>query len=229
MSETFLRQEWSPGHASFRVRVWTGSVQIVLETLEIESLSFEERARAARFRFREDERRFCASRLLLRQLVAEHLGMKPGDIRFTAPPGGRPVVIVPPGTRELFSSLSRSGDFCAAALSDEGEVGVDIERVREGVDFQAAGKAWLSEGENLAIRSMEGEPACGEAFFRLWCAREAVSKALGLGLAMAPGDGSVEGLLRESPVKVEFAGRTLEVGDLKAPGGYRLAAAVILP
>jgi len=229
MSEAFPRQEWSPGHDSFKVKVWTGAVPVVLETVGKESLSPEERARAARFRSLTDERRFCAGRLLLRQLVADHLGMKPWEVRFAAPPGAKPVVIVPFGTRELFSSLSRSGDFCAAALSEEGEVGVDIEQVRDGVDILAAGKAWLSEGENLAIRSTEGEPASREAFFRLWCAREAVSKALGLGLAMDPGAGSVEGLLRESPAKAGFAGRSLEVVELEAPKGYRLVAAAILP
>jgi 4'-phosphopantetheinyl transferase len=211
------------------VKVWTGSVSEVLETVGKEDLSPEERARAAKFRSLADERRFCASRLLFRQLVADHLGMKPGEVRFGAPPGAKPVVIVPSGTRELFSSLSRSVDFCAAALSDEGEVGVDIEQERDGVDILAAGNAWLNEGENLAVLSMEGEPARREAFFRLWCAREAVSKALGLGLALAPGDGSVEGLLRESPVKAEFAGQTLEVAELEAPRGYRLATAIVLP
>lgn len=103
---------------------------------------------------------------------------------------------------------------------------MDIEKTREFLDWEAVAKAWLSEGEKNAIRALAGEKSRTEAFFRLWCAREAVAKALGQGLALDPrSTGSLDGILEGGPVVAVFGGRTVEVAEMEAPQGYRLAVA----
>lgn len=170
--------------------------------------------------------RFCASRLLLREVLGRHLGMRPGDLQLEKAPGGKLTVVLPPGSPPVFFSLSRSGDFCTVALSGSAEVGVDIEKTRVFPDWPAVARAWLSKGERSAITALVGENSRAEAFFRLWCAREAAAKALGLGLALDPRSaGSLEGILEGGRVVAVFGGRTVEVAELEAPQGYRLAAA----
>jgi len=103
---------------------------------------------------------------------------------------------------------------------------VDIEKTREFFDWEAVARAWLSEGEQNAIRSLVGENSRTEAFFRLWCAREAAAKALGLGLALDPRSaGSLERILEGWPVMAVFGERAVEVAEMEAPQGYRLAVA----
>jgi phosphopantetheinyl transferase len=219
-------QNWHLASRNVPVKVWTVSVSSVLGTCPTAGLSDAERDRAGRFRCEEDSRRFCASRLLLREVLGRHLGTSPGDLQLVKAPGGKLSVVLPPGFPPVFFSLSRSGDFCAVALASSAEVGVDIEKTRVFPGWPAVAQAWLSEGEKNAIRALAGEKSRTEAFFRLWCAREAAAKALGLGLSLDPRSaGSLEGLLEGGPVVAVFGERTVEVAEVEAPQGYRLAVA----
>jgi len=211
------------------IRVWVVSVSRILEKEDRSFLSIAERNRAARFRYAGDEKRYCASRLLLREILGDHLGLDPAAVRFREEGGGKPFVDLPPGTPPVFFSLSRSGDYCAVALSDTLDVGVDIERVKGSFDWKPVAKAWLSEKENRALCNLGDRGSGVEAFFRLWCAREAAAKALGKGLALdSRSGGSLEGLLRGGPVMVFFGREKIEVSETAAPQGYRLALAAVI-
>lgn len=79
-------------------------------------------------------------------------------------------------------SLSHGGGWIAAAVSDEGRIGIDVEREREvsaGLEarsFAPAERAWLDAAPDAAERRAR--------LFRLWTAKEAYTKALGLGLGI---------------------------------------------
>lgn len=221
-------QDWQPLSRSVPVKVWTVSVSSVLGTCGTAGLSDAERDRAGMFRCEEDSRRFCASRLLLREVLGRYLRTRPGDLQLKKAPGGKLSVVLPPGFPPVFFSLSRSGDFCTVALSGTVEVGVDIEKTIEFFDWEAVAQAWLSEGERNAIRALVGENSRTEAFFRLWCAREAAAKVLGQGLALDPrSKGSLEGILQGGRVMAVFGEREVEVAEMEAPQGYRLAVASV--
>ena len=226
MSDPSRPRFWNPCLSPAPVRVWTVSVSGVLEALEGGDLSPEELIRAERYRFKADARRFCASRLLLRRVIGDHLGIRPGEVRLVETPGRKPEVFLSPGCPPVFFSLSRSGDFCTVALSGSSEVGVDIEKTGVFPGWPDVAQAWLSEGEKNAIRALPREKSRTQAFFRLWVAREAAAKALGLGLALDPrSTGSLEGILEGCPVMSVFGGRTVEVAEMEAPPGSRLAVA----
>lgn len=219
-------QDWQPLSRRAPVKVWTVSVSSVPGICRTAGLSDAERDRAGRFRYEEDSRRFCASRLLLREVLGRHLRTRPEDIQLKKAPGGKLSVVLPPGFPPVFFNLSRSGDFCTVALSVSAEVGVDIEKTSEFFDWEAVARAWLSEGEINAIKSLAGENSRTEAFYRLWCAREAAAKALGQGLALDPrSTGSLERILEGGPVMAVFGERAVEVAEMEAPQGYRLAVA----
>jgi len=83
-------------------------------------------------------------------------------------------------------SISRSQGWTAIALSEAGEIGVDIERVRE-IDWRAMLDILCDEGEASAVLAAGGNRAEQTArFFRLWTIKEAVMKATGLGFRAGP-------------------------------------------
>lgn len=77
-------------------------------------------------------------------------------------------------------SLSHSGGWAAAALAENGRVGIDLEVPRPGRDYATMAKAYFSAGECRAV-VQDGE----DAFLAFWTLREAVAKLGDDGLAAA--------------------------------------------
>lgn len=228
MKNLFGEEPWRSFLSGVEVLGWTVGVASVPWRGERPSLSEEERCRALKYSSEEDARRYLASRLVLREALGNRFGVDPGSVRFGKAPGGKPFTRSPNGFPPVFFSLSRSGDFCAVALSDDGEVGLDIEKIENPFDWEPASRAWLSEGENRALRVLKTEGERVDAFFRLWCAREAVAKALGEGLRLDPeSGGSLEGLLEGHGITIRFGNLAVGVEEVGAPKGYRLAVAAL--
>lgn len=146
-------------------------------------LSPDERARADRFRFLRDRRRYIACRGLLRLLLAEATGSDPGALVFEYGPFGKPTLRRVTG-RSVQFNVSHSGGYALVALARAGEVGVDLEYVRHLDDLDRLADVVFSERERcelagLAPRDREG------AFFNGWTRKEAYLKARGDGLQRA--------------------------------------------
>ncbi|MEV4464775.1 4'-phosphopantetheinyl transferase superfamily protein [Micromonospora echinofusca] len=130
---------------------------------------------------------------LLRRAGAALLGRAEAEIVVERDRDGRPLVAVrDPGAR-LPVSVSRSGPVVVVAARAGGPVGVDVERCRP-LPAAALARRWYAPAEAAWL---VGRPADGQVtdFLRLWTAKEAVGKALGVGLR----DG---GLRRRMPVPV---------------------------
>lgn len=134
----------------------------------------ERKARCLRFRFIEDRRRMAFAEELLRNLLAETFGADKSEIAVKNLPSGKPVAEVK--GKEVFVSLSHSGDFVACALADT-LVGIDVEVKREVKPslFKA-----LNTDELEFLNTSEDKDS---AFLRLWTAKEAYLKLTGEGLA----------------------------------------------
>jgi 4'-phosphopantetheinyl transferase len=139
-------------------------------------LSDEERARASRYGNDLLRDRFVVRRGLLRTILGRHLNMRPTDVPLTASPQGKPFVPIPAAPR--FSVSSSFGD-ALFAVCESGEVGVDVERVR---DFEVEGvmAQHFTPAERNAMLTSRGGPL--ESFFAIWARKEACAKALGVGL-----------------------------------------------
>ncbi len=123
---------------------------------------------------------------LLRRAVAALLGRPESDLVPGHRPGGVPLVRVGPaadpavGPVEVPVSVSRAGGVVVVAVRAGGPVGVDVERVRPLPALELA-RRWYDPVE---VAWLAGRPAAGveRDFLRLWTAKEAVGKALGVGL-----------------------------------------------
>lgn len=136
-------------------------------------LSVDEAQRAARIQFEEHRRRFCESRTALRLILARYTGLAPGAIRFQYNGFGKPFLSGPNAPR---FNASHSGDRALIAVASGKEVGIDIERVKPGIDFRAIALRFFPPDE-----AAQAETA--EQFFRVWTRREAYLKAVGCGFS----------------------------------------------
>jgi 4'-phosphopantetheinyl transferase len=136
-------------------------------------LSPGEQARAARFRFPLDRRRFIARHAALRQILAGYLAQAPESLAFTSGARGKPLL------SGLHFSLSASGAYAVCAISRDQPLGVDVEQQRPLADLDDLARACLTPAENKIFQTLADK---NQAFFTWWTAKEAALKALGLGL-----------------------------------------------
>lgn len=113
------------------------------------------------------------------QLVAIYTSCPPGRQVWERDDKGRPLVVSPRG---LHVSLSHAEAVVAAALSWDGPVGVDVERLRPLADRRPLAQMALCESEQQAVDELP-EPVRDAQVLRFWTRKEAVAKALGAGLA----------------------------------------------
>jgi 4'-phosphopantetheinyl transferase len=127
----------------------------------------------------EDWRRSLIAQAALARLVAQRAGVDPETVAVGRDSGGRPVVSERLG---LHVSIAHAGGFVACAAARR-PVGVDIERADrpEADEGLAAYVCCAGEREQLAAL-----PAAARrrALIRLWSRKEALSKVLGVGLAL---------------------------------------------
>ncbi len=144
-------------------------------------LTDEERQRAQRFAFDEPRHRFVMARATLRRLLSDYIDMPAADLRFAYGEYGKPRLAEPRNTGLAFN-LSHSGDCILLAVTRDRAVGVDVERRRRLVDWQAVSGRFFAPQERDALSSL---PVADQrqAFFRGWTRKEAFMKATGQGVA----------------------------------------------
>ncbi|CAH0159790.1 4'-phosphopantetheinyl transferase superfamily protein [Roseomonas sp. CECT 9278] len=136
-----------------------------------------ERARAGRFVFARDRRAYVLAHALLRFALASH-GMR-WDARIAADAQGKPRV--DPRDGLLHVSLTHTDGLVAVAVAQDHEVGVDAEAAARDPDEAALRALALAPPE---IAELDGAADRRQRLLRLWVAKEAVAKAVGLGLAL---------------------------------------------
>ncbi len=141
-------------------------------------LSAEEKARAARFRFAGERRRFTNCRAKVRSILAGYLAIEPAAVEFRYNESGKPSV------QGLYFNVSHSHDAAMLAVSRSREVGIDIERIDAAFANDNIPERFFSPREVAALRELPSTHQL-EAFFRCWTRKEAYVKARGMGLSLA--------------------------------------------
>lgn len=116
-------------------------------------------------------------------LLAAYVDADPPSLELREDEYGKPHVFVGGDEhRDLQFNWSHSGPFAVVAVARDVIPGADIEQPREGVKVLDIAQRFFAPGEAKALAACEGAER-EVLFFRLWCAKEAVLKALGRGLA----------------------------------------------
>lgn len=138
-------------------------------------LSDDERARADRFLFDRDRRRFTVAHARMRQLLEAYAG-DAQPLRFRAGPHGKPELVDTPHVR---FSLTHSHELALLAVALEIDLGIDVEALRP-IGAESI-ERYFSKPEQDALRGVKPEQRL-VAFYSCWTRKEAFLKGIGLGL-----------------------------------------------
>jgi 4'-phosphopantetheinyl transferase len=142
-------------------------------------LAPDELDRAARFRSHSLERSFIVVRGLLRVLLGRYLGTPAESLQFNYGPNGRPSIA---GSSTIDFNISHAGDIAMFAFSGAGQVGIDVEAIREIPEMADVARRFFCPSE---VEEWEALPEGQRdlAFYRCWTRRESYIKAAGVSLA----------------------------------------------
>jgi 4'-phosphopantetheinyl transferase len=193
------------------VHIWLADLDLQGSdtTQWMDSLAPDEQARAARFYFERDRRRFVVGRAVLRSILGRYLGIGPSRLAFSYGPHGKPMLAGCCGDAALRFNLSHSHGLALVAVTRSSEVGVDLERIRPLADMQQIAERCFSSQESAMLQSLPSDRR-SEGFFSCWTRKEAFLKALGDGLAR-PLDTFAVSFLPGEPAKLVWVSG--EAGD----------------
>lgn len=189
MVENACAAHWSaelrkPSHAieEDEVHVWQATLgRTQTEPEDFSSiLAADEKARANRFVFERDRRRFIAARGMLRILLARYLGREPSRLVFQYSAYGKPFLSEDEDSRLSFN-LSHSHEIVLFAFSRGRRLGIDVERIRPELATEELARRFFSKHEVDALEVIPPH-ARTEAFYACWTRKEAYVKACGEGL-----------------------------------------------
>ena len=116
----------------------------------------------------------------LRHLLAKEMGIEAADVAFRYERWGKPQ-LVQTGKPALHFNVSHSGEWALIALAQV-PVGVDLEVINQRTQYRSIASQILSDRERLVWQELP--PLLQETTtLRLWVCKEALLKAMGLGIA----------------------------------------------
>lgn len=179
-----LRAPEVPPLGDAEVHVWTMRLDASLGALaELEAaLSPAERAAQARYVRPRDRAMFALSHATRRALLGAYVGVPAGALAFATGAQGKPHLDAI--ETDVRFNVSHSGDVALLAVARGRELGVDVEEIRASADLDAIARAQFSPHEQSDLRRAgTSDEARLHAFFACWSRKEAVIKAIGMGLS----------------------------------------------
>jgi 4'-phosphopantetheinyl transferase len=171
---------------SFPASVFVACIDDVNVELLKPLLSGSELERAQCFKFEDDQRRYILAHSLKRKILAEQLGVAVNELHFASGAHGKPFC---QNSHSPCFNLSHSGRWVALVIASQ-EVGIDIEFPRGDID------------KTKILQRICTENIAEENFLSVWTQKEAVSKAMGRGIATSLRDISCDGSIGEQTVCV---------------------------
>ena len=141
-------------------------------------LSVEEREKATRFIQEHHAIKYVCNHRFIRNVLAAYLNCLAAEIKFSHTALGKPYI----ENSKLFFNLSHRNEYGLLAIFKDGEVGVDIEYIKDLQDVATFSSYSFSEQEKAMIfRDNKTNP---EILFTFWAFKEAYIKATGTGLSV---------------------------------------------
>jgi 4'-phosphopantetheinyl transferase len=143
------------------VHVWTvplGAADGELAAMLV-TLSADERERAERYRHEPSRATYVQARATLRALLGRYLGAPPGELHFAHAAQGKPAL---PGCG-LHFNVSHTQGLALIAVTRAGEVGVDVERLREQPTHLGLATRYFTPAEAQALRRLPAAASAGRS------------------------------------------------------------------
>jgi 4'-phosphopantetheinyl transferase len=214
------------------VHVWRAS--LTRTPFELQSLlsllAPDEISRAQRFHFERDRASFIVARAALRTILAAYLKLNPAQLQFSYSAHGKPALNDVEASDGLRFNLSHSHALALYAVTNNREIGVDIEYIRADFANEEIAERFFSNTEIAILRALPADERTA-SFFNCWTRKEAYIKARGEGLSfpldrfdvsLIPGEQPITLNVHETPFE---AARWL-LQSLTPEDGYAAAIAV---
>lgn len=138
-----------------------------------------EQEKSASFTRLNIKNKYIKTRAELRKVLSTYLNIEPRQIIIETGEYGKPFLLKEP----LFFNLSHTRNRLVIAVSNIGDIGVDIEQVIARKSLAALVKKCFSEEESVYWHTLS-EQQKTLMFYRFWVRKEAFVKAVGRGLAL---------------------------------------------
>ena len=208
-----------------RVTAWRLDLEAFREgTSRLERLlSPDERDRASTFLRDLHRDRFITCRAALRLVLGARLATRPEGIRFRYGPWGKPEIDAVDA--DVRFSVSHTHGRALIAVATGFDVGIDVEHDAPVPDWEGLSGRVFSQPERRELAAAADKPG---AFLRGWTRKEAVLKALGVGISAPLADLTVS-LGREPAILANLDGvvrpSDWSLIDLSSPGHVAALAA----
>lgn len=194
MGDQFL-SDMTPARSSIRLnQIELSSRQTLALLVDLSAFSAPELRQLERTLPNAEEQQFAvmqsaadrslrsATRAVLRLVLGQLTGFVPDMLCFGAGPQGKPFLLGMPSFR---INVSHSGAYALLAFALDAEIGCDIEQANRIDDIKALSEVVLHPDEAQVVLGLTGV-AAQDAFMRCWVRKEAVLKAMGVGLSVEP-------------------------------------------
>lgn len=126
-------------------------------------------------------RLFLISRVLVKTVLADKLGISPHQVNIQLHPNGKPFV---QGSKAVYFNLTHSADVIILTVTEAGEIGVDIEQVDREFEWMRVDSVLAaSEIEWIKENELTDPFSVYQRFFQIWTLKEAYIKCTGEGMS----------------------------------------------
>jgi 4'-phosphopantetheinyl transferase len=174
--------------------------------------------------------KYTISRGGLRRILSKYLSISSEIIDFSYSNFGKPSIVSSQNAENVFFNLSHSNNLALCIVSSLPDIGVDVELRKPILNVLDVAKLVCTE-EEYQILLDDGEKNLQKNFYRIWTRKEALVKALGVGLSCSLDCLSVTFLENASPklLKLNWRGENpvrWHLGDLDIKENYTAAYAI---
>ncbi len=208
--------EWNKAPADLKlassyVDVWRSEIKLSESEIDAyaETLSVEEKKRASRFTFTDKQNEFIVSRGLLRRALSHLLKRPANSFEFAYSKEKKPFLKNTNLNETPVFNVSHSHGQALIAISRNRQLGIDIEKIREDVEYKKLAQRFFSKNENRALLAYQGNVQ--RAFFATWTRKEAFVKAIGKGIAFGLGEFDVNTDPDTAPELLETRNQAIDV------------------
>ena len=158
-----MRPASSPFYHCWRARLGPVSPAV------LGPLSATERARLARFHTAGSRQAYAGAHLFLREVLSRYAGTPPTELILGVDAQQKPRLMT---AKPLFFNLSYRAQWAVLAISNQGEVGVDVEEIKPVTGADALVEQLFSPAEQTALRHAAGDEWWA-LFYDVWTRKEA--------------------------------------------------------
>lgn len=183
-------------------------------------LSNEEKRYANKFFLEALKIRYIISHGILRILLSYYMNLSPSKIKFYTNKHGKPFLKY---YQNIQFNMSYSNDIICYAFTLSHPIGVDVEWQNTVLDIDSVADLALTPAEKKFFTDLKAEKK-SLTFYEIWAKKEALIKAMGLGLSY-PID-TIDIIHTPSSVPIYLDGKEWYLYPVKELSGYSCAVAI---